>query len=65
MQNILAAPSPIGLEAAMTYGVLKPYLNKIKLKSWDFPIHSNSYLTYYKQVINPVCFYILRNYLVE
>ena len=25
MREILAAPSPIGLEAAMSYGVLKPY----------------------------------------
>ncbi|NGO90867.1 MAG: peptidase M42, partial [Halomonas sp.] len=24
MRDILAAPSPVGLEGAMTYGVLKP-----------------------------------------
>ena len=34
LQAILAAPSPIGLEAAMTYGVLKPFLEKISLKGW-------------------------------
>ncbi len=35
MKEILAAPSPIGLEAAMTYGVLKPFFEKIKPKSWE------------------------------
>ena len=34
MRDILAAPSPIGLEAAMSYGVLKPYFEKIMPKSW-------------------------------
>ncbi|MEO0415829.1 MAG: peptidase M42, partial [Verrucomicrobiota bacterium] len=34
MTEILSAPSPIGLEAAMTYGVLKPHFDKIKPKSW-------------------------------
>ncbi len=34
MKEILAAPSPIGLEAAMTYGVLKPFFEDIKPKSW-------------------------------
>ena len=34
MREILAAPSPIGLEAAMSYGVIKPYFEKIKPKSW-------------------------------
>ena len=34
MREILAAPSPIGLEAAMSYGVLKPYFEKIMPKSW-------------------------------
>lgn len=34
MRRILAAPSPIGLEAAMTYGVLKPYLEGIALDDW-------------------------------
>ena len=34
MQEILAAPSPIGLEAAMSYGVLKPAFEKFMPKSW-------------------------------
>lgn len=34
MKTILAAPSPIGLEAAMSYGVLKPFFEQIKPKSW-------------------------------
>lgn len=34
MRDILAAPSPIGLEAAMTMGVIKPELEKFKLDSW-------------------------------
>jgi endoglucanase len=34
MRTILAAPSPIGLEAAMSFGVLKPAFEKLKLKGW-------------------------------
>lgn len=34
MKEIIAAPSPIGLEAAMSYGVLKPFFEDIKPKSW-------------------------------
>jgi putative aminopeptidase FrvX len=34
MREILAAPSPIGLEGAMSYGVIKPAFDKIKPKSW-------------------------------
>ena len=34
MREILAAPSPIGLEGAMSYGVLKPFFDRIKPKSW-------------------------------
>jgi len=34
MQEILAAPSPIGLEGAMSYGVLKPAFEEFKPKSW-------------------------------
>lgn len=34
MREILAAPSPIGLEGAMSYGVLKPFFEMIKPKSW-------------------------------
>ena len=33
MREILAAPSPIGLEGAMSYGVLKPMFEDIKPKS--------------------------------
>lgn len=34
MRDILAAPSPVGLEGAMTYGVLKPYLEKFAKDDW-------------------------------
>lgn len=34
MREILAAPSPIGLEGAMSYGVLKPMFDEIKPTSW-------------------------------
>jgi len=34
MREILAAPSPIGIEGAMTYGVLKPAFESLKLKGW-------------------------------
>lgn len=34
MRQILAAPSPIGLEAAMTYGLLKPAFEAFKLPEW-------------------------------
>ncbi len=34
MQSILSAPSPIGLEAAMTLGVLKPFFEEVKLQGW-------------------------------
>lgn len=35
MRRILDAPSPIGLEAAMTRGVLEPYLKSFALGSWQ------------------------------
>ncbi len=35
MRDILAAPSPIGLEAAMTFGVLKPYFDSFAPKDWQ------------------------------
>ncbi len=38
MRRILAAPSPIGLEASMTRGVLEPHLRSLMPKSWA--IHS-------------------------
>ncbi|WP_372609353.1 M20/M25/M40 family metallo-hydrolase [Halomonas sp.] len=34
MRDILAAPSPVGLEAAMTYGVLKPYFETFAPDGW-------------------------------
>ena len=34
MREILSAPSPIGLEGAMSYGVLKPAFEKLKHKNW-------------------------------
>lgn len=34
MRDILSAPSPIGLESAMTIGVLKPYFDTFMPKSW-------------------------------
>jgi len=34
MRDILAAPSPVNLEAAMSYGVLKPFFESIMPKSW-------------------------------
>ncbi len=34
MRQILAAPSPIGLEGGMTYGVLKPYLERFAPEGW-------------------------------
>ena len=34
MRDVLAAPSPVGLEAAMTMGVLKPRFEAIALEGW-------------------------------
>ena len=34
MRDIIASPSPVGLESAMTDGVLKPYIDKFSPKSW-------------------------------
>ncbi len=35
MREILAAPSPVGLEGAMTYGVLKPRFEEFMEKGWE------------------------------
>lgn len=35
MRDIISSPSPIGLESAMTLGVLKPYFDSFIPKSWD------------------------------
>lgn len=34
MRDILAAPSPVGLEAGMTLGVIKPYFDSFAPQSW-------------------------------
>ena len=34
MRRILAAPSPIGLEGAMTHGVLEPYFRSFMPDGW-------------------------------
>ncbi len=34
MRAILGAPSPVGLEASMTHGVIVPFFEKIKQESW-------------------------------
>ncbi|WP_075879824.1 M20/M25/M40 family metallo-hydrolase [Vreelandella massiliensis] len=34
MRDILAAPSPVGLEGAMTYGVLKPHFDTFAPSDW-------------------------------
>ena len=34
MREVLAAPSPIGIEAAMSYGILKPEFEKFMPNSW-------------------------------
>ena len=36
MRQILAAPSPIGLEAAMTRGILEPHLKSVVPEDWKF-----------------------------
>ena len=34
MREILAAPSPVGFEGAMTYGVLRPFFEEISREGW-------------------------------
>src|SRR5690606_26767057 len=34
MKRVIAAPSPVGLESAMTFGVLKPFFEEISPKGW-------------------------------
>ena len=34
MRDIIAAPSPVGLESAMTHGVIKPYFDSFAPKKW-------------------------------
>ncbi len=35
MRDIIAAPSPVGLESAMTHGVIKPYFDTFAPKKWS------------------------------
>lgn len=35
MKDIIAAPSPVGLESAMTHGVIKPYFDSFAPKKWE------------------------------
>lgn len=35
MRDIIAAPSPVGLESAMTHGVIKPYFDSFAPKKWS------------------------------
>ncbi len=42
MRDILAAPSPIGLESAMTLGVLKPYFDSFMPDSWEMHQHTGN-----------------------
>lgn len=34
MRDMIAAPSPVGLESAMTHGVIKPYIDSFAPKGW-------------------------------
>ena len=36
MREVLSAPSPVSLEGAMTFGVLKPYFETFAPKTWGF-----------------------------
>jgi hypothetical protein len=36
MREVLCAPSPVSLEAAMTLGVLRPHMKKFAPDSWGF-----------------------------
>jgi len=42
MRDIIAAPSPVGIESAMTLGVLKPYFDSFMPKSWDMHQHAGN-----------------------
>ena len=42
MRDIVAAPSPVGLESAMTLGVLKPYFDSFMPKSWGMHQHAGN-----------------------
>lgn len=42
MRDIISAPSPIGLESAMTLGVLKPYFESFMPDSWGMHQHTGN-----------------------
>ncbi len=42
MQRIISAPSPVGLESAMTLGVLKPYFDSFMPSSWAMHQHTGN-----------------------
>ncbi len=42
MKRIIAAPSPVGLESAMTLGVLKPYFESFMPSSWAMHQHTGN-----------------------
>jgi endoglucanase len=48
MRDICAAPSPVGLEAAMTEGVLQKRFDEIALPSWK--VHTD-----YTRAVLAVC----------
>lgn len=42
MKNIISAPSPVGLESAMTLGVLKPHFDSFMPSSWAMHQHTGN-----------------------
>jgi len=42
MKRIISAPSPVGLESAMTLGVLKPYFDSFMPSSWAMHQHTGN-----------------------
>jgi len=42
MERIISAPSPVGLESAMTLGVLKPYFDSFMPKEWAMHQHTGN-----------------------
>ncbi len=42
MRNIISAPSPVGLESAMTLGVLKPHFDSFMPSSWAMHQHTGN-----------------------
>ncbi len=42
MRDIISAPSPVGLESAMTLGVLQPYFKSFMPKSWAMHQHAGN-----------------------